>query len=266
MKHTLLPILVAAALFTGCSSAYKSSQTPDDVYYSPARAVKEHAYADNDDDYADNYTSSEDNYLRMKMRNRYRWSAIDDYDYWNSPNYAFNNYYGSYGAYNPYFNNSWYSAYYSPFSYGYGSLYPSIGFGWYDSYYPSYGYGVYTPIYVVKSPTRVNTVSRSTYLGGYLNRGYNNGNTQGYSSLRGRAFTPSVSNGYNNSNGARRNTYYNFNNGRNNNTYNSNNNNNNNSYTPSSSSRSYTPSSSSSSSSGSSSHSSGGGSVSRPPR
>lgn len=37
MKVKLLPILFIAAFFTGCSTAYKSGQTPDDVYFSPAR-------------------------------------------------------------------------------------------------------------------------------------------------------------------------------------------------------------------------------------
>lgn len=241
MKNRILYLIASAVFFAGCSSVYKSSQTPDDVYYSPAREVKEAADA-RTDRYNDYTSSSEDNYLRMKIQNHYRWNSIDDFDYWYNPGYAYNNYYGGYNSFNPYISinpyvlNNWYSPYY----------YSSYSPGWFGSYYPSYGYGYghYTPVYVIKNPVRNTTVARPA-LTGYSNRNYNNTNTNSNvrrqtlgSSMR-RAFTPN----------------------NNNNTYNNNNRSNNNTSTDRPV-RTYSPppSSGGSSSSGSS------GSVSRPPR
>lgn len=253
MKYRILSFITATVVLASCSSVYKSSQTPDDVYYSPASAVKQAAAVRIEDQYEDYASSSEDNYLRMKIQNHYRWNAIDDFDYWNNPGYAYNNYYGGsyYGGFsgfnpyisiNPYVMNNWYSPYYS-----------SYNPGWFGSYYPSYGYGYYTPVYVVKNPVRSTSVARPS-LSRYSNRNYNNTNTNTNvqrqtlgSSLR-KAFTP---------------------NNNNNNTYNNNNNrsnNNNNNTSTDRPARSYTPSSSSSSSSSSGGSTSSGGSVSRPPR
>ena len=99
MTTRILTVLMATALLASCSSVYKSSQTPDDVYFSPAREIKE---TDNvEDRYVDN--SADDRYLRMKVQNHNRWSTIDDYNYWNSPSYTFSNSYFNYGS--PFYNN-----------------------------------------------------------------------------------------------------------------------------------------------------------------
>ncbi len=184
----------------------------------------------------------------MKVQNRARWSSIDDFDYWYNPAFAFNNYYGSYGRFNPYFNNNWYSAYYNPYM-SFGNI------GWYGSYYPNYGYGYYTPIYVVKNPTRPDPGVYRPSLRGYNNSNYNNTNTerQGLGSLMRKAFTPAYNNSNNN------NSYTNpVNNVRGNN---------NNTYTPERQQqqpvRTYNPAPSSS---GSSSGGSSGTPVVRPPR
>src|SRR3954465_1606783 len=148
MKSRILSVFALAILLASCSSAYRQAQTPDDVYYSPAkekartyasandnRQTESYAHRDNSG-YEDYTSSSEDAYLRMKIQDRYRWSALDDYDYWYSPSYAFNNYYG-YNSFNPFLSNSWgLSFYYSPFA----SIQP---YGWFSSYYPTYGF--YTP-------------------------------------------------------------------------------------------------------------------------
>ena len=276
MKKNILPLMLMLAVFASCSSAYKTAQTPDDVYYSPGK-VKEYAtattenrddqYARNDsrtrrsyDDYEDYSSSSDDNYLRMKIQNRYQWDGLDDYDYWYSPNYAYNNYYG-FNSFNPYTFNSWGLSYgYSPFT----SIQP---YSWFNSYYPSYGFGYgyspyssgfyghnsgygyygYSPVNVIVTNTNRTHTSRPL-LGAYVNRNYNNGSNN--SNNNGR-YVP-AKNGYNRYNNAAR--YNNNNNINNNNTPARTNNTN--TFTPS---RSYTPSSSGSSSSG-------GGSVSRPVR
>ena len=41
MKHTLLLSVLSIGLLSGCSTAFKSGQTPDDVYYSPGRNREE---------------------------------------------------------------------------------------------------------------------------------------------------------------------------------------------------------------------------------
>ena len=182
MKTNILTTIAFTILLASCSTAYKQGQTPDDVYYSPAKE-KTLAKADNNrnndryagrnnDDYQDNITSSEDQYLRMKIQNRYRWNTIDDYDYWSSPSYAFSNYYG-YNSFNPLAFNSWgMNYYYSPFAsiqpYGwFNSYYPTYGYyGGYSGYYGhGYGYG-YSPVYVVNPTPRYNV--HRPMLGGYV--------------------------------------------------------------------------------------------------
>lgn len=257
MKYKILLYGLIAAALTSCSSAYKASQTPDDVYYSPAREGVQKQTAKREQ-YEDYVASEDDQYLRMKIRNRQRWSGIDDYSYWNDsrymPSYNFNyNYYRG-SMYSPYAWNNWNS----PYSSFYINPYFGAGLGMYSYLYPSYGYGYggyggyggynpYGPTYIIKNPTRAISPSvNRPNLGGYRNGLYNNSNSNnrsnGYegNTLK-RVFAP-------NSNAR---TYSN----ENNNSYNNN--------TYSAPQRSYTPSSSGSSSSGSSGSSSG---VSRPPR
>jgi len=85
MQPKILLIALSVAAFSSCSTAYKSGQTPDDVYYSPVRL--EDGDHDNDDKKQDevrNY-APEDNTIRMRIRDR-RWRNFDeDYSYNNSP-------------------------------------------------------------------------------------------------------------------------------------------------------------------------------------
>jgi uncharacterized lipoprotein len=39
MKTKLLLLAVSVAVFSSCSTMYKTGQTPDDVYYSPLRSA-----------------------------------------------------------------------------------------------------------------------------------------------------------------------------------------------------------------------------------
>ena len=119
MKTAFLLLQITTALiFTGCSTIYQTVQTPDDLYYSPSKELlKEAETTTNNNDnarYEEYVSSSDDRYLRMKVANRNRWDAIDDYSYWNDIRYDFygNNYYNN--GYN-YYNN--YGGYH-------GSFYP----------------------------------------------------------------------------------------------------------------------------------------------
>ena len=266
MNRGIFSVLALAIALASCSTAYRQGQTPDDVYYSPAKE-KTQVYASangdkqynryqrsNNNGYDDYTSSSEDDYLRMKIQNRYRWSALDDYDYWYSPGYAFNNYYG-YNSFNPLLFNSWgLSYYYSPFA----SIQP---YGWFNSYYPTYGYYTpysgyfghnygygYTPVFLNNATTRSNV--HRPLLGGYVNNNYNNRNTNRNTGRYVPAFDNSGDRRYNN-----RNNNNSFNN--NNNLNRSNSNFNNNSNNNSAPVRSFTPSGGSSSG--------GGGGAARQP-
>lgn len=255
MKYKLLLIGFMAAMVAGCSSAYRASQTPDDVYYSPARKGAAERNVAKEDRYDDYLSSQDDQYLRMKVRDRDRWSSIDDYTYWNDsryvPSFSYdyyrNNFNSFYSWNNPYAWNNWNSPFYaSPmFSIGYnsyGGYYPSLGYG-------SYGYSPYTNVYISKYPTKLSSNVNRPVLSGYSNRNYNNTNQnynrQGLGNSIRRALSPN------------QNTIYSNRNINNNNI-----NNNNNTYRAPE--RSYTPSSSGSSSIGGGGVRSGG--ISRPPR
>lgn len=204
-KRILLLAAVAVGL-SSCSTMYRSGQTPDDVYYSPAPQQRV-AYSDNDDEYYDNnggqdeYVnvqteqdrsaySSEDNYLRMKVRNRSLWSSLDDYSYYGGMYSPFSYGYGmgmGMGYYSPY-------SFYSPYSrygigmglgYGWGGLYSGFynpyslynPYSFYNPYY-SYGYGHYYPGLISVKPGNVRPSAtyrpRTSNLRSYGNRSRSN--------------------------------------------------------------------------------------------
>jgi hypothetical protein len=246
MKQHILLFALIAAVFSSCTTAYKTGQTPDDVYYSPVRPQDEYVRVEKQDDrqYRGSDDYYEDRFLKMRLQDRYRWSALDDYYFYNT--YAYNAY-GNYYNWNSPWNSYWaWNNYYNPYCGG-------------IPYYPG--------TIIIKNPRTYTPPSRALV---FNPASYNTGG--GNSPTGSRSF----SNSYNSNNGSR---YNNSNRSSNNNslggavrkvfsnenTSNSNYNNNNNNSTPS---RSYTPSSSSSSSSSSSGSSGGksGGGVSRPPR
>lgn len=99
MNIKFLLLVIASVSIASCSTAYKSGQTPDDVYYSPVRGIDE---KDNREDEVDRSDDYEEREIRMATRDR-RWRDInDDYDYRYDPyRYGYN--YGYY--YNPYYYN-----------------------------------------------------------------------------------------------------------------------------------------------------------------
>lgn len=266
MSRLLLFTALAVTAFSSCSvSRSGQTKTPDDVYYSPARDGA--AYVETEkkrDGYrSEEYSnSSDDRWLRMRVRDRYRWSAFDDYD-WNDYRYSSWNM-GAYGyaGYNPfYYNNfnSYFNSYYA-----------------WNSYYNPYCPGII--IVNPKGNVPVYTAVRNFNLSRYTNNNYNNTNrplstsktglryssSPGYNNTNTRTNTSlgsSIRKVFSNENSSGRNTYYSpGSNDRPTRTY---------TPTDNSSSRSYTPSSSSSSSSSSGSSggsSGGGGGVSRPSR
>jgi hypothetical protein len=231
MNTKLLLALISVAVFSSCTTMYKSGQTPDDVYYSPERTYGEGKTEERVERNEQYY--SEDRAIRMGI-NDSRWRYLDN-------DYGYNVYYSPYNQY------------YSPYNYGFNHGY------YYNPYF--WPYPVYSPIFVAPSNPKV-TTPRSNNLGGYGTvRGYNN------APLNPKAARTGQVRNYNNNNGSavgnaiRRVMTTPSNNNTNNRTYTPSNNNNNNN------NRTYTPSNNtSSSSSGSSSSGSSGGGISRPPR
>jgi hypothetical protein len=178
MKHSLLLLAISAAIFTGCSTAYKAAQTPDDVYYSPAREVPAYVKTESSRDrYQENISYQDDRFLRMKVQNPNRWQSIDDYSYWYDSRFDYNMYNSNYYYNNRYAWNNWnsglsYGNYFSPGYYGYG--------------------GYYSPVYPViyyKNPRVYTGVTGKSNLATYMNSRYNNQNTN-----FGKGSTPSGNN------------------------------------------------------------------------
>jgi hypothetical protein len=94
-KLLLIPLIVAG--FASCSTAYKTAQTPDDVYFSPAPLHDDYVRSDNEENRnVYNGESTEDRSIRRTIHNR-RWRRYHDYDYGYDYGYPFGYYpYGYY--------------------------------------------------------------------------------------------------------------------------------------------------------------------------
>ena len=71
MKSRFLLLVLAAAAISSCSTSYKSGQTPDDVYYSPAKEAAEYVEIkeSNNSRYRGyEYDNADDRWLRMRVR------------------------------------------------------------------------------------------------------------------------------------------------------------------------------------------------------
>lgn len=155
MNAKLLLILAAVTVLSSCSTAYRTGQTPDDVYFSPA---KSRPVVVVQDEYSDTKkTSNEDREIRMGI-NDYRWRSFGN-DY----------------SYNPYLYGYSYGYYYNP----------------YYCAYPVYNYYINTPVIPSNSTPRMtnlagynsgynnqnSAVSKIKYTTTNPNRNYNNSNT-----------------------------------------------------------------------------------------
>jgi hypothetical protein len=131
MKTILL--ILSIATVASCSTAYKSGQTPDDLYYSKPKIVTE-SNVEREVSNERNTTKIEDRQIRMAIRDQ-RWRNLNyDYDY----DYS-----------------------YSPYKYGY-----NYGYYYNPNYYP---YPVYNNTCNVKYSNPKNTTIRTANLGGYNN-------------------------------------------------------------------------------------------------
>lgn len=102
MQSKILLLALSVAAFSSCSTAYKTGQTPDDVYYSPVKVVEEKKQAERREE---RYQVKSDYEITMSVRDR-RWRDFrDDYEYDYSPyNYCYSRYsYNNGYYYNPYY-------------------------------------------------------------------------------------------------------------------------------------------------------------------
>jgi len=143
MKKLLFSALTLMTILSGCSTAYQSGQTPDDVYFSPGEERETYAYAsgkNNDDRYQEYVSTMDDRYLRMKVANRDRWGAIDNFSYWNDMRYDFSPYsFGFANSLNPWMMNPYVM---NPWNIGFGFR---PGFSAWNNFFGSgfYGGGFY---------------------------------------------------------------------------------------------------------------------------
>ncbi|MEN9371881.1 MAG: hypothetical protein RLZZ64_956, partial [Bacteroidota bacterium] len=131
MKRIIL-VFSLASIMMGCSTAYRSGQTPDDVYFSPVREESGYVNVDDDRSYRESNVPLNDRYLRMKAMGGSRWRSFDDdFAYWNNPywnNSAYLDFYPSlrggmgigFSPFmgNPFFGPTYFGSglYYNPFS------------------------------------------------------------------------------------------------------------------------------------------------------
>src|SRR6185312_4389056 len=196
IKH-LLPVALAIAL-ASCSTAYRSGQTPDDVYYSPAPEQPTYNKTSDKSDYVTTesdqdrnsygYRNDDESEIRRGINNPIYRNSItfsmgmgygyDPYfspfnDFYNplySP-YAFNAYgyspYGLKGMYSPYYNGYGFNDFgYNP--YAFNSFYNPYSFGYSPFFYNSYYPGIYSPAY---KSVNTNTGVRRYNLNAYNNNG-----------------------------------------------------------------------------------------------
>lgn len=160
MKPTLLIALFAAVIFSSCSTAYKTGQTPDDVYYSPVseRVVKTEKRQKVEESF-----DPEQRQIRMQAYDT-RWRNLDErYDYDS--------------RYNPYTYGYNYGYYYNPYYYN----------------YPVYS-NSYSSNYVFVNPK--NSAPRMTNLSSYNNTNV----SSSINPKTGEVFTTNTYRKYNNSN------------------------------------------------------------------
>ena len=180
MKTKYLLLVGLVVILGSCSTAYRSGQTPDDVYYSPVPPAAETYVVTNNSNDRNSYSArnAEERTIRRGINDsRYRNTVTFDVGYGYNP-FGYNPYaYNSFG-YNPYSYNSFgYNSYgYNPYSFNnYGKgFYDPYGYNPYYSYNSGYGFNsyhgnYYPPVnyYPVAGKSSNNTGPRKYNLGSY---------------------------------------------------------------------------------------------------
>ena len=187
MQKLLFLSLITASLLTGCSSAYQTGQTPDDLYYSPGKEQTASAVRRQNEDeerYQQNVSTIDDRYLRMKVANRNQWSNLDDFSYWNDMRFNFSPGFNNFGFNNfqswnmhPNFNSPWNIGWNTGWNFGMGiNPWNSWGFGGWGN--PrGWNNPMYTLIAYSNPKAITPTYTAGSNLAGYRNRNFNNFNS-----------------------------------------------------------------------------------------
>jgi hypothetical protein len=164
LKLMLAGMVLISCIGTSCTSLQQTTVTAtDDLYYTPSTeaASKQTArtnnarpndqiQSDNEQEYQDYQSYPDDRYLRLKVANRNRWDAIDDFGYWNDPRFNFA-YYPSYLGWNSWYSGFYGASWFNPFGmnmgFGWGGYHPfmnsyySLGWGFDDWGFAGLGWG-----------------------------------------------------------------------------------------------------------------------------
>ncbi len=199
MNAKLLLFTATVAAFCSCSTAHKTTQTPDDVYFSPARFYDE----ERKDDRKDNYTDTRRNYAEERQIrlgfNDPRWRYFDNDISYNPYLYGYN--YGYY--YNPYY-------YYLPV-YSQVVITPAnpkistprtTNLAAYSSGYNNTNNTSKTKMGYINYPVRTynNSNNNSSRVGNTFNKLFNHSSSDNNSSQTNRSYTPTSSNNSSSSN------------------------------------------------------------------
>ena len=195
MSSKLLLLALSVAAISSCTTAYKTGQTPDDVYYSPARVYDEEDNTDKRDE-VKKRTNSEEREIRMSI-NDPRWRNFDN-------DYAYNPYFYAYNSgyyYNPYYCT--YPVYIShaPVK----SPVKMINTGTYGTGYNNSNVYTSPKMGTVKPVRSYNNHNRTSTFGNVVNSIFSgNQNNSTNSSGDTRSYSPSGSSGNSSSSGASR--------------------------------------------------------------
>ncbi len=199
MNAKLLLIAISVVSFSSCSTAYKTTQTPDDVYYSPARFYDEEKRDEKKDDYADtrkNY--SEDRQIRLGI-NDPRWRYFDNDINYNPYQYGYN--YGYY--YNPYYYNLpvYNPVVVTPVNPKTATPRTTNLAAYTPNYNNSNASSGTTKMSYINNPVRAYNNSNNTgsRVGNTFNKIFNSSNSNNNSSESSRTYTPSNNNNNNSS-------------------------------------------------------------------
>ena len=118
---TSFVLLTVVVLLHSCTTAYRTGQTPDDVYFSPNRPEEEYLVLQRQETrrYRNANEDYEDRYLRMRVRDRNRWDELNDWYAYERWTLGFNSYFTP--SLNPFVSwNHYYNPYYlnNPYLYG----------------------------------------------------------------------------------------------------------------------------------------------------
>jgi hypothetical protein len=121
MKTTIsFALLSVVVLLQSCATAFRTGQTPDDVYFSPARPEEEYVSFQRQETrrYRVATDEYEDRYLRMRVQDRLRWDELNDWYTYERNTLGLNSYFSP--SLNPYVSwNHYYNPYYSNYPYQY---------------------------------------------------------------------------------------------------------------------------------------------------